>query len=183
MSVQAPPKRQGSRGTLILFFVILLFAAAIVVLLSHSRMGYSGIERDRGPDLVRSIPRDQPIKGTPTGEILIGVTDARVQGNPRYPASLYCAISISALNGVNRQIQNLVLGFDFTAPNDDTSSGNVSFSDLDPDTLGVSQHHVAKMVDCRGLTGKVTVVACIIDPGIDCKARVRTIQQGIVRLE
>ncbi len=167
---------------LLVFIVIVLIAAGIAVLLSHSQTGNAGIQRE-GPSEARFVPKDQATKGTPTGDILVGITDARIQGNPRDPASLYCAISVSAMNAVNRELQSLVLGFDYSAPNADKASGNVTFAGLDPDSLEIRQQHVAKMADCRELTAKVTVVACVIDPGIDCKARVRPIRQGIVRLE
>lgn len=182
MIAEGPP-RQGSRATLIFFFVILLFVSATVFLLSLSQTGNSGLVRDTAEEVPRPFVRDRPQKGTANGAILIGIVGARLQGNPHDPASLYCAIGASALNADRQEVRNLVLGFDYVAPNGDKTTGNVTFAGLYPDSVVIKQHYVAKVSNCQDLKAKLTVVACTVHHGLDCTARVQAIRQGFVQLE
>jgi hypothetical protein len=176
-------EQRGSHATLIVFMVIMLFFAAIVYLLSHSRTGTSGVVRDSFDEMDRPIPKDRPQKGTANGPILVNIAEIRLQGNPRESNSLYCSVVVGVLNTADREIRTLVLAFDYVSPTGEKSSGSTAYAALESDTYELKQHHIAKLSDCRGLTAKLTVITCTIDPGIDCSLRIQAIHQGMVTMQ
>jgi hypothetical protein len=183
-TVEAQPRRRRARIRLTLLFAMLALIAVLAYLLSHSKTGNSGVVRDASTGQAPVVDRANPPKGASDGAIMVGIVDARLQGNPRDPSSLYCEIVASVRNMIDQEIHSLVLGIDYVAPNGDRASGNLNFGDIDSQTLRIRQHPISRLMDCHDLKAKVTVVDCTLgDLGVDCAPRVQPIRQGVVQLE
>jgi len=160
-----------------LFASLLLSAPSLTVAgtKDHFSDGKGGADR----------PLQQVVRHTrKPGPITVAIPVAYVFGMGQDKARNYCSPSIRAINSSNVQVEELVVGVEYSkiGTNTDVGSTVTRFSSVKVGHQDTHYFYQLGTSDCRGLEGRGFVVRCVYTNGEDCRNDVQMIGYGLIPL-
>lgn len=117
------------------------------------------------------------------GQIYVTIPQARVFGVGG-PYRAYCSPQIRAINSSHKTIEELVTGVAYTG-RDNKSVGSTVTRFFRVKVGKDETHYFYSSINadyCEGLTGKMQVVRCVYENGMDCTEDVRVLPYGAIPL-
>ena len=117
------------------------------------------------------------------GQIYVTIPQARVFGAGG-PYRAYCSPQIRAINSSHKTIEELVTGVDYTG-RDNKAVGSTVTRFFRVKVGHDETHYFYSSINadyCEGLMGKMQVIRCVYENGVDCKEDVRVLPYGAIPL-
>ncbi len=115
------------------------------------------------------------------GQIYVTIPQARVFGTGG-PYRAYCSPQIRGINSSHKTVEELVVGIAYQG-RDNKAVGSTVTRFFRVKVGKDETHYFYSSINadyCEGLVGKIQVIRCVYENGVDCKGDVRVLPYGAI---